>query len=48
MNRPKPSKLYEAIENFQQRERRFGKVSEQIKKNAKGLKNVSNLSKEIV
>ena len=40
--------LYEAIRDFQKRERRFGKVSEQIKKNGKGLKNVSNLSKEIV
>ncbi|MFO7445945.1 MAG: isoprenyl transferase [Ignavibacteriaceae bacterium] len=40
--------LYEAIKNFQGRERRFGKVSEQIKKkNGKGLKNVSNLPKEI-
>jgi undecaprenyl diphosphate synthase len=39
--------LYEAIKNFQGRERRFGKISEQIKKNGKGLKNVSNLSKEI-
>ena len=36
-------KLYEAIRNFQQRERRFGKVSEQLKKNEKGLKNVSKL-----
>jgi undecaprenyl diphosphate synthase len=40
--------LYEAIKDFQKRERRFGKVSEQIKKNEKGLKNVSNLSKEII
>ncbi len=40
--------LYEAIKNFQKRERRFGKVSEQIKKNEKGLKNVSNLPKETV
>jgi len=40
--------LYEAIRNFQGRERRFGKVSEQLKKkNEKGLKNVSNLPKEI-
>lgn len=29
--------LYEAIKNFQKRERRFGKVSEQIKKNEKGI-----------
>lgn len=29
--------LYEAIKNFQKRERRFGKVSEQLKKNDKGL-----------
>ncbi len=40
--------LYEAIKNFQTRERRFGKVSEQLKKNDKGLKNVPNLPKEIV
>ncbi len=40
--------LYEAIKSFQHRERRFGKVSEQLKKNEKGLKNVSNPSKEIV
>lgn len=40
--------LYEAIKSFQKRERRFGKVSEQIKKNEKGLKNVSTLPKEIV
>lgn len=40
--------LYEAIKNFQQRERRFGKLSDQLKKNVKGLKNVSNLPKEIV
>ncbi len=38
--------LYEAITDFQHRERRFGKVSEQIKKNEKGLKNVSNLPDE--
>jgi undecaprenyl diphosphate synthase len=44
----KRSHLYEAIKNFQKRERRFGKVSEQIKKNEKGLKNVSNLPKETV
>ena len=40
--------LYEAIKNFQTRERRFGRVSEQLIKNDKGLKNVSNLPKEIV
>ncbi len=39
--------LYEAIKSFQKRERRFGKVSEQLIKNDKGLKNVSNLPKEI-
>lgn len=40
--------LYEAIKNFQGRERRFGKISEQIKSNGKGITNVSNLPKEIV
>jgi len=40
--------LYEAIRSYQQRERRFGKVSEQLITNDKGLKNVSNLPKEIV
>lgn len=40
--------LYDAIKSFQKRERRFGKVSEQIKKNEKGLKNVSTLPKETV
>lgn len=39
--------LYDAIKDFQRRERRFGKISEQIKKNGKGLKNVSDLPKEI-
>lgn len=39
--------LYDAIKNFQGRERRYGKISEQIKKNGKGLKNVSDLPKEI-
>lgn len=39
--------LYEAVKNFQSRERRFGKVSEQITKNDKGLKNVPNPPKEI-
>lgn len=38
--------LYEAIRNFQKRERRFGKVSEQLNKKDKGLKNVSSLPKE--
>lgn len=42
------NKLYDAILDFQKRERRFGKVSEQLKKNDKGLKNVSNLPKETV
>ncbi len=40
--------LYDAVKSFQKRERRFGKVSEQIKKNEKGLKNVSTLPKETV
>jgi len=40
--------LYEAIKNFQTRERRFGRLSEQLIKNDKGLKNVSNLPKETV
>ncbi len=40
--------LYEAIRNFQKRERRFGRVSEQLIKNDKGLKNVSNLPKQTV
>jgi len=40
--------LYEAIKSFQRRERRFGKVSEQIKKNGKSTKNVSSVPKEIV
>jgi len=39
--------LYEAIKSFQSRERRFGRVSEQLIKNDKGLKNVANLPKEI-
>lgn len=37
--------LYEAIKDFQKRERRFGKVSEQLQKNEKGSKNVSSRSK---
>ncbi|HEX9739171.1 MAG TPA: polyprenyl diphosphate synthase, partial [Ignavibacteriaceae bacterium] len=36
--------LYEAIKNFQGRERRFGKISEQIKPNGKGITNVSNFN----
>jgi undecaprenyl diphosphate synthase len=40
--------LYEAIKNFQGRERRFGKISEQIKPNGKGITNVSNFPKETV
>jgi undecaprenyl diphosphate synthase len=40
--------LYEAVRNFQKRERRFGRVSEQLIKNDKGLKNVSNLPKQTV
>ena len=40
--------LYEAIGDFQSRERRFGKVSEQLKKNDKGVKNVPNFPKETV
>lgn len=35
--------LYEAIRSFQSRERRFGKVSEQLKKNNKGLLNAQVL-----
>jgi undecaprenyl diphosphate synthase len=38
--------IYEAIKSFQTRERRFGLVSEQIKKKKKGSKNVSNLPDE--
>lgn len=37
--------LYEAVKNFQKRERRFGRVSEQLKKNDKGVKNVLNAPK---
>lgn len=40
--------LYEAIKVFQKRERRFGLVSEQIKKNKKGSKNVSDLPHKTV
>jgi undecaprenyl diphosphate synthase len=39
--------IYEAVKVFQKRERRFGLVSEQLKKKNKGSKNVSNLSNEI-
>jgi undecaprenyl diphosphate synthase len=37
-------RLYEAIRSFQTRERRFGKVSEQLKKNNKGFVNAHALS----
>ncbi|MGE5681967.1 MAG: isoprenyl transferase, partial [Bacillota bacterium] len=36
--------LYEAITDYQKRERRFGLVSEQISKNLEGLSNAQNLS----
>lgn len=36
--------LYDAIRQFQKRERRFGKVSEQIKQNNKGVKDVQHSS----
>ncbi len=36
--------LYEAVKSYQKRERRFGKVSEQLKKESKGEKNVKILS----
>lgn len=39
--------LYQAIKSFQTRERRFGRVSEQLIKNDKGLKNAANLPQEI-
>jgi undecaprenyl diphosphate synthase len=39
--------LYESIKTFQHRERRFGKVSEQIRKNNKGQKNVQSLPSKI-
>ena len=39
--------LYKSIEEFQKRERRFGKVSAQIQ-NSKGVKDVQNLPTEIV
>lgn len=40
--------IYDAIRSFQKRERRFGKVSEQLEKNDKGLKNVHKLPSEII
>jgi undecaprenyl diphosphate synthase len=40
--------IYEAIKVFQSRERRFGLVSEQIKKKKKGSKDVSNLPQNII
>ena len=39
--------LYNSIKEFQKRERRFGKVSEQIQ-NIKGVKDVQNLPTEII
>jgi undecaprenyl diphosphate synthase len=39
--------LYNSIKEFQKRERRFGKVSEQIQ-NSKGVKDVQNLPTEII
>jgi undecaprenyl diphosphate synthase len=39
--------LYEAIKSFQKRERRFGKVSEQIKQNGKSTKGVPSVPNEI-
>lgn len=39
--------LYNSINEFQKRERRFGKVSEQIQ-NSKGVKDVQNLPTEII
>ena len=39
--------LYNSIKEFQNRERRFGKVSEQIQ-NSKGIKDVQNLPTEII
>lgn len=40
--------LYEAVKDFQKRERRFGLVSDQIKKNTIGFNNVSNHAQETV
>jgi len=39
--------LYQAIGEYQKRERRFGKVSEQIKKNSEGQKNVRSFPVEV-
>jgi undecaprenyl diphosphate synthase len=39
--------LYKSIEEFQKRERRFGKVSEQIQ-NSKGVKDVQSLPTETI
>ena len=39
--------LYNAIKEYRGRERRFGKVSEQIQK-SKGIKNVQNFTAEII
>jgi undecaprenyl diphosphate synthase len=36
--------LYDAIRQYQKRERRFGRVSEQINKNDKGIKDVQSIS----
>jgi len=44
----KRKNLYEAIKDFQKRERRFGLVSDQLKKNTIGFNNVSNYSQETV
>jgi undecaprenyl diphosphate synthase len=44
----KRNRLYEAIESFQKRERRFGKVSEQIKKKRKGVENAQRLPTEAI
>ena len=41
------SHLYNAIKEFRKRERRFGKVSEQIQ-NKKGIKNVRKLPNEVI
>ncbi|MBS4034476.1 MAG: isoprenyl transferase [Ignavibacterium sp.] len=36
--------LYDAVRQYQKRERRFGRVSEQINKNDKGIKDVQSIS----
>ena len=41
----KPKILLDAIQDYQQRERRFGQVSEQISKNPKIIQNAKKLSK---